>query len=63
MTIKTGNYFGQAPLLQYDYLSKEHRGMKNEQIGLIEVPCDISIMPPTEGHFLISELNPRSEIH
>lgn len=62
MTVKSGAYFGQASLLQYDYLSKERRGMKHEQTGLVEVCSDISITPPTEGHFLISELNPRPEI-
>jgi hypothetical protein len=62
MTVKAGDYFGQASLLQYDYLSKERRGIKHEQTGLIEVCSDISIMPPKEGHFLISELNPRLEV-
>jgi hypothetical protein len=62
MTVKSGDYFGQASLLQYDYLSKERRGIKNEQTGLIEVCSHISITPPKEGHFLISELNPRPEI-
>lgn len=62
MTVKAGDYFGQASLLQYDYLSKERRGMKHEQTGIVEVCSDISITPPTEGHFLISELNPRPEI-
>lgn len=62
MTVKAGDYFGQASLLQYDYLSKERRGMKYEQTGLVEVCSDIAITPPKEGHFLISELNPRPEI-
>jgi hypothetical protein len=62
MTVKTGDYFGQASLLQYDYLSKERCGIKHEQTGLIEVCSDILILPPKEGHFLISELNPRPEI-
>lgn len=62
MTVKAGDYFGQASLLQYDYLSKERRGMKYEQTGLVEVCSNISIIPPKEGHFLISELNPRPEI-
>nr|WP_299422510.1 hypothetical protein [uncultured Emticicia sp.] len=36
--------------------------MKHKQTGLIEVCSNISITPTTEGHFLISELNPRPEI-
>jgi hypothetical protein len=62
LTIKAGDYFGKASLLQYDYLSKERRGMKHEQTGLVEVCSDILMNPPKENHFLINELNPFPEI-
>ena len=62
MTVKAGDYFGKESLLQYDYLSKERRGMRHEQTGLVEVCKDISINPPKNNHFLITELNPFPEI-
>jgi hypothetical protein len=58
MTVKAGDFFGQESLLQYDYLNKERRGIKREQTGLVEVCRDITIHPPQENHFLITELNP-----
>ena len=62
LTVKLGDYLGQASLLQYDYLSKERRGMKHEQTALVEVCDDIWLNPPKMGHFLINELNPCPEI-
>ena len=61
-TIKAGDFFGKESLLQYDYLSKERRGIKHEQTGLVEVCRDISMSPPLNNHFLITELNPFPEI-
>jgi hypothetical protein len=62
LTVKVGDYLGQASLLQYDYLNKERRGIKHEQTGLVEVCSDIWMNPPKENHFLITELNPFPEI-
>ncbi|CAH0996169.1 hypothetical protein EMA8858_02299 [Emticicia aquatica] len=62
LTVKVGDYFGQASLLQYDYLNKERRSVRHEQTGLVEVCDDIWINPPKEAQFLITELNPFPEI-
>jgi hypothetical protein len=62
LTVKVGNYFEQASLLQYDYLNKERRSIRHEQTALVEVCSDILMNPPKENHFLITELNPFPEI-